>query len=87
MKQIITLDFETVRDECIKHNWYTIGTTEDYLALATFVDGASYITDRHYVQMLQEIAEDIKQHSDTEYEAVDIMTVLANACKRHFVED
>lgn len=87
-KQITRLDWSDVQGLCIERGWYTLGSNARYNELQHLVwtlaemdaDGIEW------TRCLQEIAEDIKDNSDTEYEVADIMTALNLKCRRWFEE-
>lgn len=75
---------DSVRTLCIKKQWYTRGDNEAYSTLLNKVwdieDSEQSIT----ADQLSEIAEDIKAHSDTEYEVESIMWELNRAANTSF---
>lgn len=63
MKIERTVYWEDLRNACIREEWYTKGTCEEYdNLLFGIVDKCSELTD----EKLMAIAEDIFQHSNTE---------------------
>lgn len=60
-----------IRTLCIRENWYTHGTNEDYENMMDLAAGN--IT----TETLVRIAQDIKDHSDTEYVVPQMMSMLA----------
>lgn len=70
---------EDLRSLCIKMNWYTLGTNHDYARLLFDFTNGSATTEK-----LAQIAEDIKAHSETEYEITSIMFELARICRSFF---
>ena len=83
MKEIVHISFDTLRSECVKHDWFTLGTCREYQAMfnrAREIDDKGTWTAEDY----QEVATIIKDHSDTEYDVPNIMCVLANAATRWF---
>lgn len=86
-----TLSACDLRSLCIKKNWYTHGTNEEYYNLFRMLT-----QDYHEVEMttekLAEIATDIFNHSDEDdctdgYLSIpDIMYDLAKACSTVFIE-
>lgn len=73
-----TLSVEDVREVCISHQYYTRGDSRAYeemfslLAFRTKTTGSNITSVR-----LEDIAQDIKDHSDTEDSVLDIMESLA----------
>lgn len=55
------LSADIVRNLCIRYNWYTKGSCEEYSELLNSLDGKEMTTDE-----LVKIAENIKEHSETE---------------------
>lgn len=73
MKIIRKLGWDTVRGYCIDRKLYTNGSNEDYEKLYNFITKKKYnITDNDIIK----IAEDIKIHSITDLEIIDIITGL-----------
>ena len=66
--QVLTAD--EVREVCIRHQYYTKGTCQEYENL---FEMCGYVTP----DSLENIAKDIKDHSDTEDSVLDIMKTLA----------
>lgn len=85
-KQIVRLDTYEVQYLCISRDWYTSGNSEEYMALMDKVRVLELLDGDSWVAQLQDIAEDIKYHSDTDYEVEDIMTALGMKCRRWFEE-
>lgn len=85
-KQITRLDWYAVQGLCIERDWYTGGTSAEYGVLQDKVHVLELLEGQEWVDHLQEIAEDIKYHSDTDYEVADIMTALSFKCRRWFEE-
>lgn len=87
-KEFCKLYWTEVQSECIKHNWYTLGTSAQYRKLQEYVlnnaDEGHNLATENYMEVLQHIAEDILWHSDTEYPVEDIMTCLGMRCIRYF---
>lgn len=59
---------------CLKHHWYTLGDNEDYRNLLKLTD------EEITTQILLEMANDIKSHSNTELEVENIMFSLSELC-------
>jgi hypothetical protein len=82
-KEIRTIDADAVRKLCIAKEWYTLGTNEEYAhLLLDIIPSIENVTSDELV----EIAENIKEHSDTEYELTSIMYELARICHSFFEE-
>ena len=85
-KQIVSLDWYSVQNLCIEHDWYTHGTCGQFLNLQDKVAIIDLMpNEKDVIWALQNIAEDIKDHSETEYEVSDIMTALSLKCRRWFI--
>ena len=90
IKEVVKLFWCDVRVACISHEWYTCGDNKAYDALRDYVDNNA--NDRHaltaenYTDVLEYVARDIKAHSDTDYDYMDIMNVLSLKCIRYFEE-
>lgn len=73
-----TLSPESVRQVCISHNYYTRGTCKDYEEMFSILDYKTKLSGSNISSLrLEEIAEDIKIHSNTEDTVEDIMSNLA----------
>lgn len=74
-----TLRPEDVRLVCIDHNYYTCGDNEEYDNMFSMLKGETQVTHSNITgHRLQKIAEDIKDHSDTEETVEDIMWALSS---------
>ena len=76
MKETRTINSVKVRAVCVINNWYTAGDCEEYDNMFNFIRNLHTAT----TDDIKTIATDIKEHSDTECDIVDIMFVLANEC-------
>ena len=76
MKEKRTIRASKVRQSCIDHRWYTRGDIEEYDKMLSYVRGVDIAT----TDEIETIATDIKEHSDTEYDILNIMFVLVNEC-------
>lgn len=83
MKLVREISRYNVRKACIAYDWYTCGDCEEYEKMLTNVSNIKKVT----VSDLKEIATDIKNHSETDYDIKNIMFVLANECCTTFIED
>ena len=70
---------EDLRQLCIKNNWYTNGTQEEYGLLLYSLTVGDMTTAKIGI-----IAEDIKKHSNTEEEVTSIMFDIARICRTFF---
>lgn len=72
------LDREDVRQMCIAHQYYTRGDCRAYENMLGLLDlpRSKYTGSNISADKLEEIAEDIKDHSDTEDTVRDIMENL-----------
>ena len=70
---------EDLRSLCIKKNWYTNGTNEEYGLLLYSLTVGDMTTAKIGI-----IAEDIKKHSKTDEEITSIMFGIAKICKTFF---
>lgn len=84
MDESARMSWDDVRALCISKRFYTRGTSEDYTKLSQLVnywdDNEKDIT----TQMLQVVAQDILEHSDTEYNLEALMFELQRNCVRRF---
>lgn len=82
MKETRELNGGKVRAACIRYNLYTAGDCEEYDTMFDFIRTLTTAT----TDDLETVATDIKEHSDTKYEIVDIMFILANECCTTFFD-
>ena len=61
---------------CINNNFYTNGDCEEYDNMLTYANNVKRATTK----VVEKIATDIKEHSDTESQVIDIMYKLINEC-------
>jgi hypothetical protein len=86
-----TLDASELRNLCIRKNWYTNGTTEEYCNLFDMLTHNFFYAEMT-TEKLAELATDIYNHSDADdctdgyLEITDIMFDLAKACHTVFIE-
>lgn len=73
-----------LRALCIKQNWYTEGTEEEYGKL--LIQKAAHKSNIN-IDDIVEIAEDIKEHSETLYTVEDIMSIVAQATITYIERD
>ena len=57
---VVTTDSSAIRGLCIKNDWYTSGTIQDYNTLLTYCDEQHILTE----ERLNWIAKDIYDHSN-----------------------
>ena len=75
---------DSVRTLCIRKMWYTRGDSEAYADLLNKVWEIEDSEESITADQLGEIAEDIKAHSNTEYEVESIMWELNRAANTSF---
>lgn len=77
-----TLSMYRLRNLCVRNNWYTRGTNEDYDRLLSSVHNDKYEAVEMTTEKLAELAEDIMRHSDmsADYDICCVMFELAEAC-------
>ena len=86
-----TMSAYSLRALCIKKNWYTCGTNEEYTALFHRLT-SNYLAVEMTTEKLAEIATDIFQHSDANdctdgyLDICSIMYDLAKTCDTTFEE-
>lgn len=79
------LDSSKLRATCIKNDWYTCGTNEEYSNLFAKLHDEYGCPENMTTEKLAEIAEDIWQHSRvTDYTITTVMFELARACYTYF---
>lgn len=89
MKYIETrvMDSSKLRSLCIKRNWYTRGTNEEYGRLFDLLYDEYGCPVNLTTEKLAEIAEDIMEHSDIrDYTITAVMFELADSCYTYFDE-
>lgn len=71
-----------LRTLCIRENWYTLGDNDEYdtLMCKTFCPNLT-------TEVIADIAQDIKDHSDTDLEIPEIMYAVAAISHTTFAED
>ena len=82
-----TLFWSDLRSLCIKHDWYTRGTNEEYAAMLDSLCDDMGCPVPMTTEKLAEIATDIYEHSTiTDYTITSIMFELAKSCNTFFDE-
>lgn len=81
-KEIRKIRAENIRSLCVRKNWYTNGSIEEYKALLDYGFSEKEIT----VKELAEMAELILEHSATDYDIPSVMFELNEICNTYFVE-
>lgn len=81
-----TLSADKLRALCIKNDWYTCGDCEEYENLFNRLHDENGDRVEMTTEKLAEIASDILEHSDTDYNIPNIMFELARACFTYFTE-
>lgn len=81
IQEIRTMTAEELRSLCIRKNWYTRGTNEEYENLLSLT-GSAWEPVHLTTEKLAEIATDIMCHSDMspDYDLCCVMYELARAC-------
>lgn len=80
-----TLSSSKLRSICIKNNWYTLGTNEEYGRLFDRLTDCCGCPENLTTDKLVEIAEDILEHSEiTEYTIESVLFELARGCYTYF---
>ena len=82
-----TLNAVNLRKLCIERDWYTCGDNEEYQNLFNRLRDENGNPVEMTTEKLAEIATDIKEHSDTDYEISMIMFDLARVCFTYFEEE
>lgn len=77
------ISWDEVRRLCIEKRWYTRGTNEQYTELAIFVEDLEEVTTEDLVI----IANDILEHSNTEYDLEAILWELNRASCVQFIRE
>lgn len=86
-KETRILDATKLRSLCIKHDWYTAGTIEEYTNLFDRLYDELGCPVDMTTEKLVEVAEDIMRHSHiTEYTITAVMYELADSCYSYFEE-
>lgn len=82
-----SLDSTALRSLCIRHNWYTLGTNEEYTHLFSLLHDEHGLPEEMTTRKLAEIAQNIYDHSEiTDYTVTAIMFELNRACCTYFDE-
>ena len=80
-KEVRKIDMAEIRSLCVRKNWFTCGDVYSYDRLLDYSKCENISTDE-----LVEMAEQIKENSETDYEITDIMFELATICYTYFEE-
>lgn len=83
-KECARMSWDDVRSLCIAKDFYTCGDCEEYDNLAQLIYSWEDAEQDITVDMLQVVAEDILQHSHTDYNLEAIMFELSRKCVRRF---
>ena len=79
------LDACKLRSLCIKNDWYTRGTNEEYGRLFDRLHDCCGCPENMTTEKLVEIAEDIWDHSEiTDYTIETVLFELARTCYTYF---
>lgn len=73
------LSKEDVRQTCIQYQWFTRGDCKAYERMLDMVEGepSRYTGSTISCDRLEDIADEIRIHSDTDYTTLEIMEILA----------
>lgn len=82
----VSLSSYDLRALCIERKFYTCGDNEEYDNLFRMLRDANGDCGELTDALIQSLAEDIKAHSDTDYEVCDIMTAIASKCHTDYEE-
>ncbi len=77
------ISWDKVRNLCIEKRWYTRGTNGQYTELAIFVEDLEEVT----IEDLVIIANDILEHSETEYNLEGILWELIRTSWVQFIRE
>lgn len=75
---------DAVRNLCISKDWYTRGNVEEYTKLLNKVWDIEESEQSITADQLAEIAEDILEHSDTDYNVESVMWELNRVSNTFF---
>lgn len=81
-KESRVINATAIRSLCVKNNWFTLGDNEDYDTLLSYGFSGKEITTDEIVEM----AEIIKEYSETDMEITSIMYELGKICTTVFFE-
>lgn len=84
MKESSVMYWDMVRSLCISKNLYTRGTAEQYRELEKIIDSWQQSENEVTTEMLQIVAENILEHSETEYEIESLMFEISRSCVNRF---
>ena len=76
MKELRKLSMEKIIRMCIDNDFYTCGDCEEYDRMLTYANNVKRATTKE----IEKIATDIKEHSDTDDQVINIMFMLINEC-------
>lgn len=82
-KEVRTVSWDEIRSICMAKGWYTRGTCEQYSNLAGYVFDLEEVTTEDLVY----IANDILDHSSTEYNLEAILWELNRVCNISFIHE
>lgn len=79
------LGMRELRSVCVKNDWYTCGTNEEYASLFSKLHDEYGCPVNMTTEKLAEIAVDIMEHSEiTDYTITTVMWELARVCNTCF---
>lgn len=85
--EIRKIDPQKIRALCIRNEWFTNGTVEEYGDLLAYGFNDINITSDELVEMATLILEHSDPENISEYTVTNIMYELALCCFSYFVED
>lgn len=85
IKEIRKLSWYDLRNMCVRENFYTCGTCEEYDKLYEYVSNLENVTTKDIVN----IAKDIMKHSevDEDMELISICYLIGRECRSNFIEE
>lgn len=84
MEEASVMHWDLVRSLCISKRLYTRGTVQQYRELELLIDGWEETQHNVTTEMLQVVAEDILEHSETEYGLESLMFEISRTCVHRF---
>ena len=85
MKEIRKINYEDLRNLCIKNNWYTLGTNEEYQDMLFRADGLENVTTEDIARIAQNIMD--KTVGDCDRLLAGYCFEIARICLSHFEID
>lgn len=78
------IDHSALRSLCIRKNWYTKGNNEQYAELFAMLDDEPFNSKNLSTADIVSLAENIKEHSETEYDLESICFELSEISHTFF---